>query len=539
MPPAIFPLRLIARPVWRRAVWGAYIILLLSISVFRIVDTYPVLSHTNDEPAHLAAGMELLDRGKYTYEQQHPPLARIAAAFGPYLLGARSQGEGDIFGEGLAILYASTDYERILSAARLGTLPFFLLLVAVTSIWAWLEFGAVHAAISALLLVSLPTILAHAGLATTDLPLTAGVTAALFAFVMWLERPNGWRGAAFGASVALAITAKFSALVFLPACFLSIVALRWWCERGRWTPRQLAAQNPVGLLTGVVGFGLIVWAVYGCPADLLQPYRNLWAGIQEVAQHNAAGHPSFFWGEVRDDGWWLFFPVALLLKTPLPFLLLSGYGTIVLLREHRHEWRHLVPLVSAAAILLVAMSSHLNLGVRYVLPFYPLMALVAGFGAVRLLAWRSLAVRAVLAVLLIGQIVASADAHPDYLPYFNVFAGRTPERLLVDSDMDWGQDVNRVAAELRARDISQVAAAIQGNADLSRHGFPPYTYLDHNQPTTGWIVISATQFAFGTGAPPFDGYRWLEAFEPVAMIGKTVRLYHVEPLGAPVAIGAK
>jgi hypothetical protein len=167
------------------------------------------------------------------------------------------------------------------------------------------------------------------------------------------------------------------------------------------------------------------------------------------------------------------------------------------------------------------------------------MALVAGFGAVRLLAWRSLAVRAVLAVLLIGQIVASADAHPDYLPYFNVFAGRTPERLLVDSDMDWGQDVNRVAAELRARDISQVAAAIQGNADLSRHGFPPYTYLDHNQPTTGWIVISATQFAFGTGAPPFDGYRWLEALEPVAMIGKTVRLYHVEPLGAPVAIGAK
>jgi hypothetical protein len=45
-------------------------------------------------------------------------------------------------------------------------------------------------------------------------------------------------------------------------------------------------------------------------------------------------------------------------------------------------------------------------------------------------------------------------------------------------------------------------------------------------------VISATQFAFGTSAPPFDGYRWLQAFEPVAIIGKTVRLYYIDPGGA-------
>jgi len=520
------------RPLWQRAAWGAYIVLLLSISALRIVDTYPVLSHTYDEPAHLAAGMELLDRGTYTYEEQHPPLARVAAALGPYLLGARSHGEDNIFGEGKAILYASGDYLRTLSAARLGTLPFFLLLVAVTWIWAWLEFGAIHALISALLLVSLTTVLAHAGLATTDVPLAAGATAALFAFVLWLERPNGWRGAAFGAAVALAITTKFSALVFLPACFLSIVVLRWWCERRRWTPLRIARHSPVGLLAGAAAFGLIVWAAYGFSADLLQPYRKLWAGVQAVAEHNALGHPAFFWGEIRYDGWWLFFPVALLVKTPLPFLLLSGYGTIVLLREHRHEWRHLVPLLSAVAILLVAMPSRLDLGVRYVLPFYPMMTLVAGFGAAHLLALRSRAARAVSVALVIGEVVISTGAHPDYLPYFNVFAADKPERLLVDSDMDWGQDVNRVAAELRARGVRQVTAALQGDADLSQHGFPSYKDLDYHEPTGGWIVISVTQFAFGTSAPPFDGFRGLEAFEPVAMIGKTVLLYYIDPLGA-------
>ncbi len=514
----------------QRVTWGAYIILLLSISAFRIVDTYPALSHTYDEPAHLAAGIELLDRGTYTYEVQHPPLARIAVALGPYLLGARSHGEDDIFGEGKAILYSSGDYLRTLSAARLGVLPFFLLLVGVTWTWAWLEFGAIHAAISALLLVSVPTILAHAGLATTDLPLTAGVTAALFAFVLWLERPNGWRSAAVGAAVAVAITTKLSALVFLPVCFLSIVALRWWCERGRWTPLQVVKYNPEGLLAGVAAFFLIVWAAYGCSADQLQPYRQLWDGVQVVARHNTLGHPSFFWGEIRYEGWWLFFPVALLLKTPVPFLLLSSYGTIVLLRDHRHEWRHLVPLISAAAILLAAMSSHINLGVRYVLPFYSMMALTAGFGAVRLLMWRSLAARTVLVVLLMGQVAISAAAHPDYIPYFNFLAGREPERMLVDSDMDWGQDVNRVAAELRVRGVRHVAVALQGSADLSQHGFPSFNDLEYDEPTTGWIVISATQFAFGTSAPPFDGYRWLQAFEPVAMISKTARLYYIDPV---------
>jgi hypothetical protein len=131
-----------------------------------------------------------------------------------------------------------------------------------------------------------------------------------------------------------------------------------------------------------------------------------------------------------------------------------------------------------------------------------------------------------------GQVVISAAAHPDYIPYFNFLAGREPERLLVDSDLDWGQDVNRVAAELRVRGVRHVAAALQGNADLSRYGFPSFNDLEYAEPTTGWIVISATQFAFGTSAPPFDGYRWLQAFEPVAIIGKTVRLYYIDPGGA-------
>jgi hypothetical protein len=81
-------------------------------------------------------------------------------------------------------------------------------------------------------------------------------------------------------------------------------------------------------------------------------------------------------------------------------------------------------------------------------------------------------------------------------------------------------------------------SALHGNADLSRHGFPAHGDLDWYQPATGWIVISLTQWAFGTNPSPFDGYAWLKAFEPVATIGKTVPLYYVDPAHNPARVSS-
>ena len=80
--------------------------LLIALAAMRIVVTYGEFSETYDEPAHLATGLELLDRGTYTYETQHPPLARMAAALLPYLAGSRSQGQPDMWREGRAVLLA-------------------------------------------------------------------------------------------------------------------------------------------------------------------------------------------------------------------------------------------------------------------------------------------------------------------------------------------------------------------------------------------------------------------------------------------------
>jgi hypothetical protein len=129
--------------------------------------------------------------------------------------------------------------------------------------------------------------------------------------------------------------------------------------------------------------------------------------------------------------------------------------------------------------------------------------------------------------LLVWQLGSSLAAHPDYLAYFNELAGKHPERILVDSDLDWGQDLLRLVEELRARHVERVAIAYNGSADLSRHGLPAFRPLVPHQPTTGWIAISEMRLKIGEGRPPYDEFAWLEAYEPVARVGRSIRLYYV------------
>jgi len=88
------------------------------IASARIVSTYTVFNHTVDEPAHLAAGMEWISAGKYLYEDQHPPLARVMGALGPYLAGERWHAGPDSYFEGFRILGRDAHYGRMLAFGR-------------------------------------------------------------------------------------------------------------------------------------------------------------------------------------------------------------------------------------------------------------------------------------------------------------------------------------------------------------------------------------------------------------------------------------
>ena len=500
----------------------------------RIAATYPVFSITFDEPAHIAAGMQLLDEDEFTYEALHPPLSRVAAALGPYLAGYHSQHGGDMWIEGRRLFYAKDGRpdSGMLTLARLGILPFFVGCLVLVWLWTSRYAGAAEGALAVIMLGNLPVFLAHSGFATTDAAFAATFAAAFLAFVLWLEVPSTRRGLLLGVAVALAVCTKLSALLFLPAACAVVVAHRWLCDGRSWSPlAPLAAWG--GVLAAIGAFLATVWVVYGGKADPLYGIASLARGVGELAAFAGTGEPSFFLGQINAHGSWAFFPVLFLVKSPIPFLIAVAIGAAVLIRRYRWDWRRMAPLVGAAAIFAAVMPSTINIGLRHVLPALPLLAIVAGIGLGGLLAPAFRPQRAALAALLVvWQVAEAAAIAPNYLSYFNELASGEPQRIVVGSDLDWGQDVKRLIAALKERQVNRVHLAVHTSADLRKHDdLPPFETLYPGEPTTGWIAVSEQIRAFYC-----SGYRWLDAYRPVARIGTSIRLYYIPGPPAPPGI---
>jgi len=539
--------------------------LFVALAVARIIATYPHFSQTFDEPVHVAMGLEWLDRGTYTLELQHPPLARIFDGIALRLAGEHYPPGPIVLTDsaapvrkGNAIFGGADDYQRNLTLARIGVLPFLLLAAFVVFHWTRWIAGAEAAVAAVALFTFVPPILGHAGLATTDMALAATLTAAVYALVRCVERgcavsrlrglaageteqhretaqPRNRETLILGITLAAAVLSKFSAIPFFVAIVIVLLLIG---RPNRQAVARIALAIPIAALLIWAMYRFSIWPtpMYGfqpsefmamlgtssAPPDrtlffLLSHFRlpapEFFAGLTHLGEHSLFGHPSYFLGAIRPHGVWYFFPIIIAVKTPIAFLILAILGA----RKAR------VPVLSAAAIVLVAMAARINLGVRHVLPIYPLLAIAGGIALIDL--WQR---RRVIAVLLTAWIaVSSLLAHPEYIAYFNELAGTNPERIVVDSDLDWGQDLPRLRDAVADRRIDRLWIAYFGSTDLSR--YPIASAIRVLPPRTrvrGWIAISKTSLkgAYGNA----NDYAWLETQTPVQEIGRSMLLYHVE-----------
>ena len=490
---------------------------------------------------------------------------------------------------------------RNLAAARAGNLPFFLLALFVVFAWTRRIAGAAAGVVAAALFSALPPILAHAGLATTDMAAAATTIAALYALTVWLDAPSWPRAALLGVAIAAGMLSKFSFLFLFPLGAGIVAAFQ--SRRIRW--RHAAVVVPIVLLliaaaypferrslldmraetsvpgtaerraaeyaqtpgyewirpdiliayydyahaaarAGVVGIDFVDWAkVAGYPSplagrsgrDTMQgapppapkprtewlraawhrcvvlpklPAISFFTGADLIRQHSAMGHgEAWLFGKSRMEGYWYYFPVVLFFKTPLPFLVLVTAGFVSLVRR-----RSLVVVLIPLAMLAVSMTSGINIGVRHVLPMYPFLTIAAACGAVLL--WQHS--RVLVAALGLWYLVGTAIAHPDYLAYFNEAAGRDPIRIAADSNLDWGQDLLRLAEVMKDEPLH---ISYFGSAEV-RHFLPHSRQLPPHY-TRGWVAVSEMIYLRQRNKE----LAWLTRFEPERRIGKSIRLYRI------------
>jgi hypothetical protein len=541
---------------------GFLVALMIAAGIARIVSTYPVFNHTFDEPVHIAMGLQWLDTGRYEGLVQTPPLGRVVLALGPWLAGIdypRIDGEIrdlPVLRNGLSILYDNGPYLRTLTLARVGNLVFFVL--ASIAVWRLgaLFLGRIEGLLATLIFTTDPVILGHSGVATTDVATTAAICLVVLALGTFLQS-GSWPAATWLAlSIAIAVLVKLTFFLFGVAAIAGTVACFAFAHhRGLTSGARLTTLFLRAAAAIIVVVPLAIWAAYRFavwpPASVLNaagtgpaltlaslferlglpiPAPQFLLAIDIIPRLNeAALYPSYLLGRVDPSGFVHYYPVILAYRTPL-FVTALLLASVVLLRRDlaRGSWRRVIPLAIVVAMLAAGTLIRTNAGVRYILPIVPFVCLAAAGSLLGIWEWlRGRARRRAFACVAAACIVAPGLlVHPDYLSYFNVMAGDRPERISVDSDLDWGQDLLRLRDEAESRGIRHLHLLYFGTAVPERHDFT--ATLERVEPgrrVEGWLAVSKMRRA--AIIPGDEPIRWLDEHDPVATIGRSILLYEL------------
>jgi len=540
------------------------------------------MAPTFDEQNHVTRGIAILRTGDYRLSLDHPPLANVIEAlpvawrrsgFSPDLPAWRNEqtwraARATIWTDPAAGL-------ALIRGARPMVLLFTLGLGVLIFLWAAALFGRWGGVFALALFALDPTMLAHGGLATTDMAAACAMLLAMYLLRRYLLRPARGRLLWAGAGLGLALAAKFSMLILLPISGLILLADALWpaghadyssgwpASRG---PRFLRAAGAYALMLLVAG--VVVWGIYGfkieplgakpgqpLPASasrmdrLPVPALQYLRGVKTVMS-DAEGHRAYLLGSIdpTGKGWWYYFPVAMAVKTPLPeLLLIAGILLLSLLPRIRArlkldsgEW--LLLLLPAGVYFLAALGVlgiSLNLGLRHLMPLYPFLLILAG-GWVALL--RPFRARGpILGCFLAAQLAGVLFAFPHFIAYFNE-PGRllnASRPVLIDSNYDWGQDLGRLAAFQRQHDWGTLYFSYFGTTAPEAYHLRyiplPGLGLMREAPSPDWqnmrgyLAISITNLYGGKAYAGAD-YRALLARRPLATVGKTIRVYRL-PVG--------
>jgi hypothetical protein len=386
--------------------------LLLALFTLQVLFGIRTLSTVTDESVDVAAGYSYWTTRDARMNFEHPALIKLWLALPllPLHLATPTQDrtwrDHDETGFTRVFLYRDPNQvERIILVARIPILLIGVLLAAMTWKWATELWGSVAGGVALFLLAFDPTILANSGLATMDLGLAAFTFLSMYYLWKWLGSGRRNDGLLAGVMLGGALLSKYTALAFLPIVLAETLLY----------PRKVGTPASTRFTVGLVAFLqvatvaiVVVIGVYAVVFNwhpllrtgaehravraalaripgvsayrprIIDLAQRMWVpdvesyirGALDQRDHLIAGDPIAVMGRVSPRGVWYYYPLALLLKTPIPILLL------VLLRLALRPRLPAVPaesflMLPVVSLVFLACFSTVDLGIRYLLPAYP------------------------------------------------------------------------------------------------------------------------------------------------------------------------
>jgi 4-amino-4-deoxy-L-arabinose transferase-like glycosyltransferase len=302
--------------------------------------------------------------------------------------------------------------------------------------------------------------------------------------------------------------------------------------------------------------------------SLIRPYAYYYLGLKMVFLRISGGNTTYFLGQTSNQAWWYYYPVSFLIKTPIPILILFIFSIIGFFRIQKSKiknqnenlklkikkfWIRIKDWVNnnfleficwtiIIMFFLVGIRSNLNIGLRHILPLYPFLYILCARYFVKIFTngfrMKSNTTRILLksigVVLLVWYAASNFLIFPSYLAYFNELIGgpKNAYKYTVDSNLDWGQDLKRLAFWVEKNNIDKITIDYFG-------GSVPEYYLGdkviiwhskYGKPPSGWFAVSATYYQNSKWYSKVEGipdYSWLDNRIPDAMIGYSILVYKV------------
>jgi dolichyl-phosphate-mannose-protein mannosyltransferase len=555
----------------RRARFWAAMLFLASAGSALVFDHTRLDSPTMDEPFHTLAAAEYAIAGTYYANLEHPPLVKLLSGFAVRAAGGRAPKMDVPFSMTSAEQPRPFSFnsplrpEVLFAVARAPVTALFFLLVVVTG-WAVRSWGGDLAGILAAALVAFePNLLAHAGVVHTDLAAALGFFGTLVLAVRALERRSLGLWAATGAALGASLAAKFSCVLLVP--MVAILGLAGLFRERRAAARKgrrpdllelkgllLAGATSLAVLLGcyaiamrhmsdgeaakAVRLFLVSRQAPETTIDRIVTISRLSkeaghyaAGLAGIAvQNRTGGGVNALRGNLSVDGFWEYFFVAFAVKSTLGTLAVLAVACVAgALKKVRLDLVLLTLVLPPAYLFLTGMATSYNIGIRHMLPVYPLL-----LSAAVLVFFRSLPMRAAAAVLTALaslQLVETLHVHPHELSFFNAAAGGPANGAawLNDSNLDWGQDLERLARRLEARgEEAKTTIAYFGGGDVSYYAPKATVFIPSRTPfRPGLWAVSSFLMCCGPEAMAFHG-------DPVAAAGFQQLRREIATRGTPV-----
>jgi 4-amino-4-deoxy-L-arabinose transferase-like glycosyltransferase len=556
---------------------------LLLLSFALALTSARVKSATFDEDAYIGKGAAVWFQGNYGLRTAHPVLAPLIGTaplltepgFAEAVDSSKCE-TGSARRCGRELLFFRSDTRRVLFLVRLPTVGLLVALGALVYHWARELYGPWGGLLALIVYALEPNLLAHGRLLTLDLPATAFVCLTLYAAWRFWRRPGWWRLVAWGVALGLAGATRYTLVFMVPVLMVTALIYAVRPVSGVTLSRRMA-RAVVALGAAVAIAALTIWAVYGFTFGpvpdwgIRLPAPAYFYDLKELVAYRDKPQDAFLLGQHYTGGWWPYFVVTLAVKTPLPVLILLGAALFSLILRLFPPWegreRGLRPqsggglggggewliLIAVGFYYALSLFSPFNIGHRHLLPILPLLTILIGRLGPRLVAGRRLYRYATVA-LIVWLVFSALRIYPHFLAYFNELVGpRNGYRVLVDSNLDWGQDLPALERYVAEHDISSLYLSWFGESRPAQYDIPYrfipskpdelsdiHTRVYHpDYPPPGVYAISATNLQ----ALLFDDkdlFAWFLQREPVAQVGYSISIYEaprlLDPDAPPVAV---